>query len=100
MNEVQLAKEIVNQIMATDKWALGAYAAEDLKVIGTDENYIGGLQFSCNGYNVKGKTTIKLHWNDTYTIDFYDKEGVNMKSVNDVYCDQLVSVLDYIELKK
>ena len=39
MNEVQLAKEIVNQIMVTDKWALGAYAAQNLKVLGTDENY-------------------------------------------------------------
>lgn len=99
MNEVQIANEIVNQVMAIDKWALGAYAAKDLKVLGTDDNFMGGLEFSCNGYNVKGKATIRLHWNDTYTIDFYDKEGNNLKSVDGVYCDQLVSILDYIELK-
>ena len=99
MNEQQLAKEIVNQIMGIDKWALGAYAAQNLKVLGTDDNFIGGLEFSCNGYNVKGKTKIKTKWNETYTIDFYDKKGNNMKSVDGVYCDQLVTILDYIELK-
>ena len=38
-----------------------------------------------------------LKWNDTYHITFLDKDGQTLKTATDVYCDQLVSVLDYIE---
>ena len=100
MNELRLAETIVSQILTLDKWALGSYAAQNLKVLGTDEDFIGGLEFSCNGYNVKGKTTIKLHWNDTYTISFYNRNNNLMKTVEGVYCDQLVEVLDFIELQE
>ena len=100
MNELRLAETIVSQILSLDKWALGAYAAQNLKVLGTDDDFIGGLEFSCNGYNVKGKTTIQLSWNDTYTISFYNRNNNLMKTVEDVYCDQLVEVLDFIENKE
>jgi hypothetical protein len=99
MNEQQLANTIINQIQSADIWALGAYAAQDFIVLGTTDEYIGGLQFSCNGFNVKGKVTIQLHWNDTYTISFYNRNNNLMKTVEGVYCDQLVEVLDFIELQ-
>jgi len=100
MNEVQLSNTIIDQIQSADVWALGAYAAQDFKVLLTTDEYIGGLQFSCNGYNVKGKVTIQLSWNDTYTISFYNRNNNLMKTVEGVYCDQLVGVLDFIELQE
>ena len=100
MNEVQLAQTIIKQIQSIDTWALGSYAAQKFTVLGTPDEYIGGLQFSCNGYNVKGKVTIQLNWNDTYTISFYNRNNNLMKTVEGIYCDQLVEVLDFIELQE
>jgi hypothetical protein len=97
MEELQIAKTIVSQIMANDKWALGCYAAQKLETTPQQEDFQGGLKFQCNGYNVKGYTTIQLHWNDTYTISFYNRNKNLIKIVEGVYCDQLVEVLDFIE---
>ena len=95
--ELFVVNTIVGQIMAIDKWALPSYAAQNFEVLSSSDEYQGGLKFDCNGYKVKGHTTIKLSWDDTYTIDFYDKEGSLMKQSRGVYFDQLVEVLDYIE---
>lgn len=95
--ELFVLNTIVSQIMAIDKWALPSYAAQNFDIMMGDEDYQGGLKFDCNGYKVKGHTTIQLSWDDTYTIDFYDKDGSLMKQSKGVYFDQLVEVLDYIE---
>lgn len=95
--ELFVVNTIVSQIMAIDKWALPSYAAQNFDIMMGDEDYQGGLKFDCNGYKVKGHTTIQLSWDDTYTIDFYDKDGSLMKQSKGVYFDQLVEVLDYIE---
>lgn len=95
--ELFVVNTIVSQIMAIDKWALPSYAAQNFDTMMGDEDYQGGLKFDCNGYKVKGHTTIQLSWDDTYTIDFYDKDGSLMKQSKGVYFDQLVEVLDYIE---
>jgi hypothetical protein len=42
---------------------------------------------------------IQLKWIDTYTISFLNKNGEVVKKVEDVYCEMLVDVLDYIEGK-
>lgn len=95
--ELFVVNTIVSQIMAIDKWALPSYAAQNFDIMMGDEDYQGGLKFDCNGYKVKGYTTIQLSWDDTYTIDFYGKDGSLMKQSKGVYFDQLVEVLDYIE---
>lgn len=95
--EKQIAQTIISQVNAIDTWAFGCYAAQKLQVIPQQEDFQGGLKFQCNGYNVKGYTTIQLHWNDTYTISFYNRNNNHMKTVEGVYCDQLVEVLDFIE---
>ncbi len=97
--ELFVVNTIVSQIMAIDKWALPAYAAQNFDIMMSDEDYQGGLKFDCNGYNVKGYVTIQLSWNDTYTIDFYDKKNELMKHRDNVYFDELIEVLDYIEVQ-
>lgn len=97
--ELFVVNTIVSQIMAIDKWALPSYAAQNFDAMMGDEDYQGGLKFDCNGYNVKGYVTIQLSWNDTYTIHFYDKNNELMKERENVYFDELVEVLDYIEVQ-
>ena len=46
-----------------------------------------------------GHTTKVGKWIDTYTITFFNKKGNAVKDVEDVYCDMLVDILDYIEGK-
>ena len=95
--EKQIAQTILNQINSLDKWAMPSYAAENLTVLPEQTTHQGGLYFKCNGYKVKGSVHILLHWNDTYTIKFFDNNRNLMKELDGVYCDQLVEVLDYIE---
>ena len=78
MTENNLAKTIVSQIMANDKWALGSYAAQKLEVIPEQDNFQGGLKFQCNGYNVKGYTTIQLHWNRAVLIIVWGNPYLNV----------------------
>lgn len=114
-NEIQTAKEkaiaqtIIAQIKASDRWALSAYGAREFVILSQDDKINGGVMFRVNGINVKGKVRIELKYNDTYTIKFYKirrKKGeyvptvTLLKEFDDVYCDQLVQILDYIEKKE
>ena len=97
--ETKIASTIIEQILSIDKWSLGSYAAQNLKVIKEGGDFRGGLYFECNGYNVKGAVSIRLHWNDTYTILFHNDKGKVMREVTSVYFESLVEVLDFIEEK-
>ena len=66
----------------------------------TEDNR-GWLSFSVKGRSFKGAVKVKLMWNDTYRIEFWKtrRPSIKMvKSVDDVYCDQLTAVIDrYVE---
>ena len=70
-----------------------AYGATKFKVIQSNNN----VSFSVNGLNHKGTVQILLAFNDTYIIEFLDKRSEVIKSVDGVYCDMLVDILDYVE---
>ena len=81
--ETKIASTIIEQILSIDKWSLGSYAAQNLKVIKEGGDFRGGLYFECNGYNVL----------------FHNDKGEVMREVTSVYFESLVEVLDFIEEK-
>ncbi|MFV8343629.1 hypothetical protein [Flavobacterium sp. XS2P39] len=96
---MKIAKTIIEQIKYADKWALMAYGSKNFIALPESKEYQGGLQFQCSGFRHKGTVRIQLKWIDTYTISFISKKGEIIKEVNDVYCDMLVDILDWIEGK-
>jgi hypothetical protein len=96
---MEIARTIIEQIKYADKWALMAYGSINFIALPESKEYQGGLQFQCSGLYHKGTVRIQLKWIDTYTITFMNKTGEVIKEVEDVYCDMLVDVLDWIEGK-
>jgi hypothetical protein len=96
---MEIAQTIREQINYADKWALMAYGSTNFIALTESNEFQGGLQFKVNGMLHKGFVKIQLKWIDTYTITFFNKKGVIKKEVEDVYCDMLVDILDYIEGK-
>lgn len=96
---MEIAKTIIEQIKYGDKWALMAYGSKNFIALPESKEFQGGLQFQCSGTEHKGLVRIQLKWIDTYTISFVNKNGEVVKKVEDVYCDILVDILDYIEGK-
>jgi hypothetical protein len=96
---MEIATTILEQINYGDKWALMAYGAKNYLALPELKEYQGGLQFQVNGLQHKGTVRIQLKWIDTYTIIFINKNGETTKEVEDVYCDMLIDILDYIEEK-
>jgi hypothetical protein len=96
---MEIARTIIEQIKYADKWALMAYGSRNFIALPESKDYQGGLQFQVNGFHHKGFVKIQLKWIDTYTITFISKKGEIVKEVEDVYCDMLVDVLDFIEGK-
>ena len=108
MDYKQVAETIRQQIKALDPYALWAYGASNMVAItskGEDELFShGGLSFKVKGLKHKGHIIVKLMGNDTYTIQAWKifmsgkKAGVAdlKKEFTDVYCDQLVDVLDLV----
>jgi hypothetical protein len=94
-----IANTILQQIKYADKWALAAYGARNFIPLPECKIFQGGLKFQCNGLRHRGTVVIQLKWIDTYTISFLSMNGKVEKVVKDTYCDELVSVLDYIEGK-
>lgn len=97
MNATDIANTIIQQITYTDKWALPAYGANSFKVVPSSDKHLGGVSFNVNGLHHKGAVQIVLAFNDTYIIEFMDNRSEVIKSVDGVYCDMLVGVLDYVE---
>lgn len=92
---MSVQQTILDQIKATDRWALGAWGARQLKAYGTT------LAFRVNGTKFK-RGWIEVEYVeglDTYTvraIQIYKAERKVKKEVDNVYCDMLVSVIDGI----
>lgn len=101
----EIAKTIIEQIKATDFWALGAWGArnyislpEEKKDFGT---VLGGLQFDVSGRKLQrgGKVIVYLMSNDTYrvrVIKIHGSKITEVKTVNEVYCDGLIEIIDNI----
>lgn len=96
---MEIARTIIEQIKYTDKWALMAYGSRNFIALSESKDYQGGLQFQVNGFHHNGLVRIQLKWIDTYTITFISKKGEIVKEVEDVYCDMLIEILDFIEGK-
>lgn len=94
-----IARTIIEQIKYADKWALMAYGSTNFVALPESKEFQGGVQFQVNGFHFKGTVRIQLKWIDTYTITFIGKKANVIKEVEDVYCDMLVDILDWIEGK-
>ena len=93
----QIAQTIIQQVIALDPWAFGAYGSTDFISILECSEYAGGLSFTVNGKKHKGNVMIFLTWDDVYKIVFMSRDGVPVKEIEEVYCDELIKALDYIE---
>ena len=57
----------------------------------------GGLQFRVSGSKLRGKSSIELNHLDTYNVTSYrlrNHEAHVVSEVTDIYCDQLMSIVD------
>ena len=90
-----VAHTILDQIKMADRAAMMAWGAKELVRI---EN---GLRFKSTGM-VKWKGYVEVKYvegRDLYTIEFFKMrkgERKIAKSVTDIYCDELVSVIDSV----
>ena len=94
---LSIAKTILQQIQYADRFSLRLIEAKNFLALPETKQFSGGLRFACNGKHHKGVVEISLRWVDDYTISFLDKSGEEIKSVEGVYCDMLVDVLDWVE---
>lgn len=94
---MSIARTIIQQITALDTWALPAYGARNFYELQETNEYMGGLKFEVNGMKHKGFVFIYLKWSDEYKIVFVTNDNSPVKEYDNVYCDMLVSVLNYIE---
>lgn len=55
----------------------------------------GGLEFGCNGFKHKGKVQIVLDEGyDMFVIHLISENGENVKTVENIYFDKLISAID------
>jgi hypothetical protein len=94
---MELAKEILNQINCGDRWFLPAVGATNFAATAEKDGFVGGLEFKVNGLNHKGWVKIRLTWADEYEVSFVNRSREVVKTVGGVYCDELVTVLDWVE---
>jgi hypothetical protein len=96
---VQIAQTILNQIKYLDKNALMAWGAKSFCAISETKTRAGGLSFQVNGLTHIGWVTIELDWLDTYKVVFTNRKRAVVKTIEGIYCDMLIDVIDYIEGK-
>ena len=89
-----VAKTIVDQIKAIDVSALMAYGAKDFAMLSQNKDRRGGLEFKVNGLRHKGWVRISLTWADLYKVETVNWRRNLKDSIDEVYFDQLVEVLD------
>ena len=97
---MQIAQTILEQIRYFDRSALMAWGAKSFCALSENKQRVGGLSFQVNGLSHKGWVTIELDWMDTYTVIFTNRSREVVKSVEGVYCDMLVDIIDFIEGKQ
>jgi hypothetical protein len=96
---MEIAKTIIEQIKYADRFFLMAIGARNFACLSENKERMGGLEFQCNGFKHKGWCKVELKYNDTYRIQFVNKKRELVKTVEEVYCDQLVDILDFVEGK-
>ena len=88
MSDLLIATEIKRQLFYFGQvkvWSWGA------------NTWVGGenfLQFKVQGFKLKGTVRIKLNGSDLYDIEFKDKKGIIVNSINDVYAEDMVDIID------
>lgn len=91
MTDLTVANTIRDQIKALSPSALMSWGAK--RLIGHND----GLQFQVNGLKHKGIVFIKLNGRDLYDIEIGRVrlgEWISVNKKEDIYCDQLVEILD------
>jgi hypothetical protein len=96
----QIAQTILDQIRCLDRSALMAWGAKSFCSLSENKTRVGGLSFQVNGLTHKGWVTVELDWSDTYAVVFTNRKRAVVKTVEGVYCDMLVEVIDFIENKQ
>lgn len=98
-----IAKTILKQIIAGDKWALGAWGAKNLVPMApgrtADGGYrLGGVTFSVNTPKLShGKVRVSLMSDDTYTVESGRVRLGEWKTIGkktDIYYDKLTGTID------
>jgi hypothetical protein len=95
-----IASTILKQIRVLDRVALMCYGAKNFKVLQESKQFQGGVQFSVTNLRHKGSVKIQLSWVDDYTVTFLNTKNNEVKEFTGVYCDILVGVLNWMELKQ
>lgn len=96
---MKIAQIILDQIKYADRSALMAWEANSFCAISESKEFEGGLCFKVNGLKHKGWVKIGLRWADDYSIIFINQNREVVKTIEGVYCDMLVDVIDWIEGK-
>ncbi len=98
---MEIAKTILEQIKCTDRWALGAWGANNYvggKVDGENE----GVKFKVSSTKTKRGTWVMITLDegaDLYNIKMYRILKTDVKydyELEGIYCDQLVEILDSV----
>jgi hypothetical protein len=98
-NAMEIAQTVLTQIKYLDRSALMAWGAKSFCALSETDTRKGGLGFQVKGLTHKGWVTVELSWLDTYTVVFTNRNRKVVKTLEDVYCDMLVDVIDFIEGK-
>ena len=96
---MEIAKTIVAQIKYGDPYFLMAVGAKNLVCLSETKERMGGLEFQCNGLALVGWCKVELKYNDTYRLIFVNRKRQVVKTVDEIFFDQLIEFLDYVEGK-
>lgn len=92
-----IARTIFRQIYATDRYALTAWGTFEHVALDVTSERRGGVMFQVHGSKLQGKVVVELTHLDTYYIRSYRTRSGEARLINeahDVYCEQLMSVID------
>ena len=98
---LEIANIILGQIRASDRSALMAWGAS--RFVSLEEEKIGdlfsmgGIKFNVRGMKYTGTVVVRLMANDTYRLEVgrpYKKEFRVKKLMEEVYCDELMDMID------
>jgi hypothetical protein len=98
-NSFQIAQTILNQIKYSDRSALMAWGAKDFVALPESKDFQGGVRFKVNGLQFNNWVTVELTWLDEYQVSFINRRAEVQKQFDGVYCDMLVSIIDWVENK-
>lgn len=97
---ILIAQTVLSQIKFLDRSALMAWGARNYIALPESKTIQGGVRFKVNGLTFKGYVSVELTWLDVYNVSFIKNNGEVVKSYEHVYCDMLVTIIDWIEGKQ